>query len=100
MPTITASFETRREAELAVEHLVQEHELDRGDIVLESGSDENSAGSAAGGADLETDFEDGSEDEAALNGSVKVAITLEADDLVEDVEDVLHEFGASDVLQE
>lgn len=100
MATITATFETRREAELAVEHLVQEHELDRGDIVLASASDENSAGSEASGADLETDFEDGTEDDAALNGGIKVTITLEDEDMIEDVEDVLHEFGASDVLQD
>ncbi|RZF63049.1 hypothetical protein EWE75_18265 [Sphingomonas populi] len=100
MATITATFDTRREAELAVEHLVQEHEIERGDIVIESASDENSAGNEAGGADLETDFEDGNEDEAALNGSVKVTVTLDDEDLAEDVEDVLHEFGASDVLQD
>lgn len=98
MTTITATFETRREADLVVEHLVQEHDFDRGDIVLESASDENSAGSEAGGADL-AGFDDGNEDDAALNGSVKVTITLENEDLVDDVEDVLHEFGASDVQQ-
>jgi hypothetical protein len=100
MTTITATFETRREADLVVEHLVQEHDFDRSDIVLESASDENSAGTEAGGADLETGFDDGSEDDAALNGSVKVTVTLENEDLVDDVEDVLHEFGASDVLQD
>jgi len=99
MTTITATFESREGAELAVEHLVQEHELDRGDIVLESASDENSAGSEAGGADLDTAFEDGTEDGAALNGVVKVTITLDDEDLMEDVEEVLHEFGAGDVLQ-
>ena len=100
MATITAIFETRREAELAVEHLVQEHELDRSDIAIASASDENSAGAEASGSDLETDFEDGTEDDAALNGTIKVTVTLDDDDLAEDVEDVFHEFGASDVLQD
>ena len=100
MTTITATFETRREAELAVEHLVQEHDVDRSDIVIESASDENSAGSEASGADLETEFEDGSEEDAALNGGVKVTVTLDDEDMAEDVEDVFHEFGAGDILQE
>ncbi|MDF0486533.1 hypothetical protein PX554_00195 [Sphingomonas sp. H39-1-10] len=97
MATITATFETRREAELAVEHLVQEHDIDRDDIVIESASDENSAGSEASGADLETEFEDGSEEDAALNGGVKITVTLDDVDMAEDIEDVFHEFGASEL---
>lgn len=100
MPVISANFETRREAELAIEHLVQEQELDRGDIGIESASDDNSAGVSASGADLENDFDDSDDEDAALNGAIKVTITIEDADLAEDVVDILHEFGASDVLQE
>ncbi|KQS04471.1 hypothetical protein ASG11_09600 [Sphingomonas sp. Leaf357] len=96
MATITAIFETRRDADLAVEHLVQEHDIERGDIALESATAENSAGNDAGGADLE----DGSEEDAALEGGIKITITLEDEDGLDDVGDVLQEFGASDVTQD
>ena len=96
MPTIKASFETRREAELAVEHLVQEHELDREDIVVGPEGDDNSAGTEASGSDQETELEDEDDDDAALNGSISVTVTVESEELAEDVRDVLEEFGGGD----
>lgn len=52
--TITAQFETRREAELAVEHLVQEHGIPRADIFIRARGEANSAGTKAAGADVES----------------------------------------------
>lgn len=51
--TIRADFETRREADLAVEHLVQEHGVSRTDIFVRARGEANSAGTKAAGADLE-----------------------------------------------
>ena len=78
-PTFTAEFETRRDAELSVEHLVQEHGLDRKAIIVVSAGDQNSAGVEQAGADLE----DGrnkteTEGEPALTGAIQVRV--EADD--------------------
>jgi hypothetical protein len=52
--TITTSFATRREAELAVEHLVQEHRIDRAAITLHAAGPDNTAGDHADGADVES----------------------------------------------
>ena len=100
MSVIKATFETRREAELAVEHLVQEHELDREDIVVGPDGDENSAGTEVSGSDRDTEYEDGDEDEAALNGSILVTVTIDNEDLAETVQDLLEEFGGGDVTTE
>lgn len=96
MPTVTATFETRRDAELAVEHLVQQHDLERDDIVVGAEGNENTAGSETGGADADTPFEDGDEDDAALNGDMLVTVTVEDEDLAETVMEVLEEFGGGD----
>lgn len=47
-------FATRREAELAVEHLVQDHGLDRNAITVRAEGTQNSAGTEAAGADTES----------------------------------------------
>jgi hypothetical protein len=51
---VQAKFETRRDAELALEHLVQEHSVDRANITLRASGDANSAGRRAAGADVES----------------------------------------------
>lgn len=52
--TICGRFETRREAELAVEHLVQDHGVERSAITVRAEGAENSAGTEAAGADVES----------------------------------------------
>ncbi len=52
--TITANFDTRREAETAVEHLVQEHGINRADIFVGAAGKANTAGVRAAGADVES----------------------------------------------
>jgi hypothetical protein len=42
--TIIASFNTRHSAERAIEHLVQEHGIERTDIFVQAVGQENSAG--------------------------------------------------------
>lgn len=51
---VRATFATRRDAELAVEHLVQEHGMDPADITILPSGDANSAGSKAAGGDVES----------------------------------------------
>lgn len=50
--TITAVFETREAAELAVEHLVQQHDISRPDVFVQSASDRNTTGTQASRGDL------------------------------------------------
>jgi len=51
---IVASFDTRRDAETAVEHLVQEHGIDRAGIFVSAPGSANTAGTKAAGADVES----------------------------------------------
>ena len=49
--TITGLFQTRREAELAVEHMVQDYGLDRSRVEVRAAGEENTSGTKASGAD-------------------------------------------------
>lgn len=51
MRTITGSFSTRRDAEMAVEHLVQEYGLDRSRVQVRPAGEANTSGDVASGAD-------------------------------------------------
>ena len=52
--TIVACFDTRRDAETAVEHLVQEHEVDRSDVFIRSAVAAKTAGVRPARADVES----------------------------------------------
>ena len=52
--TVVAYFDSRREAELAVEHLIQERGIERTDIFLQAQGQANTAGVKAAGADVES----------------------------------------------
>ena len=77
--TLSAEFDTRRDAEMSVEHLVQEHGLDRGAISIVSVTDRNSVGTEVAGSDLE----DGAPkhdpaSEPPLAGRLQVSVEVEA----------------------
>lgn len=81
--TITAEFETRREAETAIEHLVQEHGLDRNAVRIAAASDANTAGTRPAGADTENGrVKTATEGEPALAG--RIAVSAEVDDAAAD----------------
>jgi hypothetical protein len=99
MRTITASFATRREAELAVEHLVQEHGVERSAISVRAAGEANTAGTEAAGADVESGHPGvGKEASPPLAGAVEVCV--EHEDGSADVQAVLRELGASEVRAE
>ncbi len=78
--TITSRFRSRRDAETAVEHLVQEHGIDRAAVRILPASEANSAGVEAAGADLEDGrAKAGTDGEPALAGEIAVSATVEAD---------------------
>ncbi|MFC3579079.1 hypothetical protein [Sphingomonas hylomeconis] len=90
---LTATFETRREAEMTVERLVQEFDLDRRAIVITTEGDANSAGEAPDGADKA-----GSADDApALEGALVVSVTVNDDAAAGRVRAAFSEFDADDV---
>ncbi|GEO98536.1 hypothetical protein [Methylobacterium haplocladii] len=76
--TITAAFTTRRDAEMAVEHLVQEHGLDRNAVRIETVSDANTAGTEPAGGDVEGGHEKtATEGSPALAGKIKVSADVD-----------------------
>lgn len=76
--TITARFETRRDAETAVEHLVQEHGIDRNAVHIVAADEANTAGTQVAGADVEAGGEKtDTEGEPALEGAIAVSATVD-----------------------
>src|SRR5262249_45272833 len=71
---IIASFETRRDAEVAVEHLVQQHGIDRSDVFIQAEGAANSAGSKIAGADIKSSHPGVQKrGDPALNGPIEVS---------------------------
>jgi hypothetical protein len=71
--TITATFETREAADLAVEHLVQQDGISRPDIFIRSATDRNTAGAAPSGGDAS---HDGFRRDAPLEGEIEVSADI------------------------
>ena len=74
--TIRATFQTRAAAELAVEHLVQQHGISKPDIFIQSATDRNTAGSRPSGGDAS--HEDGARHDGALEGEIEVSADIAA----------------------
>ncbi|CDZ41473.1 Hypothetical protein NGAL_HAMBI1145_59120 [Neorhizobium galegae bv. officinalis] len=92
--TIRATFETREAADLAVEHLVQQHGISRPDIFIQSATDRNSAGSAPSGGDVS--HEEGARRDVPLAGEIEVSVDI-ASSQVTAVERSLGDAGALSV---
>ena len=93
--TIVAQFESRRQAELAVERLVQEHGIPRTDVFVRARGEANSSGVKAAGADIESGHP-GVEKHGSpqLAGMIKVSVDCHGDQSVK-VCRVLSSAGAS-----
>ncbi len=75
---ISADFKSRRDAEMAVEHIVQDHGLDRNAVEVGPASNENTAGTEAARADVEDGHpKAGTEGEPALAGRIRVSVSVE-----------------------
>ncbi|MFQ6185139.1 hypothetical protein ACLMJV_24720 [Sinorhizobium meliloti] len=72
--TISATFETREAADLAVEHLVQQHGISRPDIFIRAAGDRNTAGAAPSGGDAS--HEEGARRDAPLAGGIEVSADI------------------------
>jgi hypothetical protein len=93
--TLTATFDTRREAEMTIERLVQDRGLDRAKILVTAAGDENTAGEDIAGSD-EKAAEPSPErrDDAALNGQVRVSVEVADDAAATAVREAFSEFDA------
>ncbi len=74
--TIRAIFETRAAADMAVEHLVQQHGIARPDIFIQSATAENTAGTSPSGGDAS--HEEGARSDAPLGGEIEVSADIAA----------------------
>jgi hypothetical protein len=95
--TVIANFSTRRDAELAVEHLVQELQIDRADIFIQPSGPSNSAGSRIAGSDLHSGHP-GIEKhgQPELNAPIELSVDFHGQDWKK-LEAALKEAGASHV---
>lgn len=77
---ISAQFKSRRDAEMAIEHIVQDHGLDRNAVEVGPASNRNTAGTEAARADVEEGhLKTDTEGEPALAGKIKVSVQVEED---------------------
>jgi hypothetical protein len=99
--TITGSFDTRRDAELVVEYLVQEQQIERTDIFIATDGAENSAGTIESGADAESGHDGvATGGEPALLGAIIVSVDVEDAALVSKVRDAIETHGGKDIAVE
>lgn len=103
---ITGTFNTRREAEMAVEHLVQEYKLDRSLVQVGPAGEENTSGTIASGADAaerhrgsgapgDVILPEGQRAEAGGVGKGAILVSAEVDDAMLDrARTSLKEYGA------
>jgi hypothetical protein len=76
--TLSAVFDTRRDAEMTVEHSVQEYGLDRGAISIVSVTAENSVGTQVAGSDLDDGQpKDDAVTQPALSGKLRVSVEVD-----------------------
>jgi hypothetical protein len=95
---LKGEFNTRRDAEMTVEHLVQEYGIDRAAILVAAAGDENSAGvERAGSDDASGTPSDEPRNDAALEGKVLVIVELKNHGQAEKVRSAFAEFAADDV---
>lgn len=92
---VAATFSSREAADLAVEHLVQEHGVDRTAIFVEAVGDSNSAGSEISGGDA-GGAQSGDRADAPLNGNLRLTVAVDGHDS-NTLIGVLEEAGAQEI---
>ncbi|MEY9588941.1 hypothetical protein ABIA06_001232 [Bradyrhizobium yuanmingense] len=89
--TIIGEFDTRRGAELAVEHVVQECGVPRGDVFVQPAGAANTVGTRAAGPDVKT--APTPEGRQKLEGLIEVSVDFHGE-APEKIVDVLRSAGA------
>ena len=92
--TIVGKFDTRRNAELAIERVVQECGVPRGDVFVEPAGAGNSSGTRPAGADAK--MAPKPEGNQRLEGAIEVSVDYHGDD-PEGIVDALKSAGANSV---
>jgi len=98
--SLVAKFDTRREAEMTVERLVQQFAIERTDVFITAEGDQNTAGVDEAGSDTEAgEPSPESRDDAALAGRIVVSVDIEDESLADEVRSAFAEFNADAVEQ-
>jgi hypothetical protein len=96
--TLAGSFDTRRDAEMAVERLVQEHGLDRNSIRIAPEGRSNSSGVERAGSDTAARGPSTPpRGDGALEGEIVVSADVPDEDTASKVRKALSEFDADKV---
>lgn len=96
--SLTAKFDTRREAEMTVERLVQQFKIERTDVFIAAEGEKNTVGIEEAGSDTEAGVPSPEDrNDAQLAGRVVVSVDIEDDDLADEVRSAFAEFDASEV---
>lgn len=99
--TLNAGFDTRRDAEMAVERLVQEHGIERSDIFIAAEGPDNTAGQRPAGSDTEAAAPSpATRDDPALNGRISVSVDIEDEARAAEVRAAFAEFAGKDVSED
>ena len=99
--SLTAKFDTRREAEMTVERLVQQFKIERTDVFVTAEGDENTVGVGEAGSDNEAGGPSPEErDDAQLAGRVIVSVDIEDDGLADEVRSAFAEFHAAAIKED
>lgn len=99
--SLTAKFDTRREAEMTVERLVQQFKIERTDVFITAEGDDNTAGVEEAGSDTEAGGPSPeSRDDAELTSRVVVSVDIEDDSLADEVRSAFAEFDAAEVEED
>lgn len=96
---ITATFRSRADADLAIEHMTQEYGIDPAFIYAEPVADENSAGSVPSGGDRASACPShGDRADAPLHGAIQLTVSFAQDDEFV-LKQALKEYGALSIEQ-
>lgn len=91
--TLRATFDTRTAADLAVEHLVQQHGISRPDIFIQSATAENTSGAVASGGDVSKSG--AVRDDARLEGEIELFADIPSDK----ISAIQHSLGEAGALR-
>jgi len=99
--TLTGTFDTRRDAEMAVERLVQEVGLERTDIFLAPIGRHNSVGTVPAGSDIQAGEATAHDrQDAPLSGKIEVSVDSNDPAMVAQIKAAFTEFGGSVASEE
>jgi hypothetical protein len=96
--SLEATFETRREAELVIERLVQEFHVDRAAIHVGPEGDKNTVGERPSGGDTRpAEPSEKPRSDAPLEGRVRVSVALDEGADIDAVRSAFSEFSGEDL---